>query len=318
MAKLKIVGGEPDLFSYAALSREDEASAREDAAIIRANVEDIAKKGIAIGQALNRQKAKMQHGTFTAWVRDECRMSERVAQRMMRVAKRIEAKAPMSAHLLEDRLGMDALDLLVSDTTPQTVRDAVEELLVDGQKVTVADIRRMKTEAQDAQKAVESLGATNADLAKKVKEKTAKAPSVDVDAIRTAAAREVEEQMQSRINDLNRNLVAAQQENDRLRAEAKANAKAPPPAANDETNVVRPDFAENAIRDEEAEENAAPIGKDAIRTFSGALGAMDGLEIDPAEFWKLQGRKGTHGKMIHRALLAANATIGLLIKEYAK
>lgn len=113
MAKLKVIEGgtEPaplDLFSYAALTREDEASAREDAAIIRSNVEDIAKKGIEIGQALNRQKERMQHGTFQAWVRTECHMSDRVAQRMMRVAKGIEAKAPTSAHLLTDHLGMDA------------------------------------------------------------------------------------------------------------------------------------------------------------------------------------------------------------------
>jgi hypothetical protein len=54
-------------------------------------------------------------------------------------------------------LGTTALDLLISDTTPQEVRDQVEALLVDGQKVTVADIRRMKAEARNAQEALAGL-----------------------------------------------------------------------------------------------------------------------------------------------------------------
>ncbi len=151
MAKLKIIDTEAgeaplDLFSYAALSREDEASAREDAAIIRANVEDIAKKGIEIGQALNRQQDRMPRGVFMSWVRDECTMSYRTASRLMKVASDIGTKLPSMA--TSHSLGTTALELLVSDTTPQDVRDQVEALLVDGQKVTVADIRRMKADAK--------------------------------------------------------------------------------------------------------------------------------------------------------------------------
>lgn len=55
---------------------------------------------------------------------------------------------------------------------------------MDGQKVSVADIRRMKSEAQDAQKAVESLGATNADLSRKLKAKAPKPEPVELDTIR--------------------------------------------------------------------------------------------------------------------------------------
>lgn len=147
MAKLKIIDPEAgdaplDLFSYAALSREDEASAREDAAIIRANVEDIAKKGIEIGQALNRQQGKMPRGDWTKWVRDECHISERTAQVLMKAARDVEANPHLNAYLADRSISIAAIDLMFASGTPQPVRDQVEALLVDGQKVTVADIRR--------------------------------------------------------------------------------------------------------------------------------------------------------------------------------
>lgn len=144
-------------FSYEQLSREDEASAREDAAIIRANVEDIAKKGIEIGQALERQQAKLSQEDFERWVRDECKLSRTTAYRLMKVARDVTL-IPSGGR--SRALGVKALELLVSDTTPQEVRDHVEALLVDGQKVTVADIRRMKQEA----KAVEELSDARAKL----------------------------------------------------------------------------------------------------------------------------------------------------------
>lgn len=147
----EFTGTAVDLFSYAALSREDEASAREDAVLIRSHVEDIAKKGIEIGQALNRQKERMDHGLFIGWVRDECHLSDRVAQRLMRVAREVGSKAPSMA-----ALGTTALDLLISDTTPQEVRDHVEALLVDGKKVTVADIRKMKADVKAADELAEA------------------------------------------------------------------------------------------------------------------------------------------------------------------
>lgn len=318
MAKLKIINDQQaaplDLFSYAALTREDEAAAREDAALIRSHVEDIAKKGIEIGQALNRQKGRMAHGTFQAWIRDECQMSERVAQRMMRVAKGIAAKAPTSAGLLTDRLGMDALDLIVSDTTPQGVRDQVEALLVDGQKVTVADIRRMKAEAKASQGAVESLTARNGELAAKAKAKAPVAPVVDVEAIRAEAIAEAENRLKNRIDELSRANVAANAEIKLLRQKPDD-----APAQADANNIVRPTFggwSDEARADDEDEYPAN--SEESMSAFGGALASMHGLEFSPADFWKRVGKKGTHGRKMYEALLSVNAIIGLLIKEHAK
>jgi hypothetical protein len=147
MARLKIIDPEAgdaphDLFSYAALSREDEASAREDAAIIRSNIEYIARKGAEAGFALLRQKERMPHGTFLAWVRDECHLSEGTAQAFMRGANNVRDNPRLNEGFNAGKISLTAIDLMFASGTPQPVRDQVEALLVDGQKVTVADIRR--------------------------------------------------------------------------------------------------------------------------------------------------------------------------------
>jgi hypothetical protein len=63
---------------------------------------------------------------------------------------------------------------------PQEIQDHVESLLVDGRKVTVPDIRKMKAEAQKVQSNSDALASRNVELAAKVK---SKAPAVDVEAI---------------------------------------------------------------------------------------------------------------------------------------
>lgn len=54
------VDEQPDKFDYAALSREDAASARKDAALIKANMKSIAESAAAIRSALERQKKRSQ------------------------------------------------------------------------------------------------------------------------------------------------------------------------------------------------------------------------------------------------------------------
>nr|WP_282959539.1 DUF3102 domain-containing protein [Brucella oryzae] len=120
------------------MSREDEASARADAVLIRSHVGDIAKKGIEIGQALNRQKERMAHGTFEQWVRDECGISEATARQFMRVAATVAKNRNLNDGLKAQQISIAAIDNLFASGTPQSVREQVEELIVDGQKVTVA------------------------------------------------------------------------------------------------------------------------------------------------------------------------------------
>lgn len=315
----EFTGKTVDLFSYAALSRDEEASAREDAALIRSHIEDISSKGVEIGQALIRQQTRLA-GSFEAWVRDECLLSRSTAFRFMKVARDLGKKVPTLG--LSRSLGASALELLISDTTPQEVRDTVENLLVDGRKVTVADIRRMKAEAKsaedrasEAQQTVETLAARNAELVVAIQAPAAP-PELDLDAIRAEGAKEAEARLNTRINDLADANVKANDEAKVLRSEIeKLKTMSVPPAAA-MTNVVKPAFGADQATDPETDEEIDEEGS--ISAFSGALGSMDGLDFSATAFWKQQGKTGTHGKRIHKALLAVNATIGLLIKEYAK
>lgn len=142
MTRLRVVGEEPDLFSYAALSREDEVAAKADAEVIKAHMRSAAESIIEVGLALKRQKERLPHGMFLPWIRAEFQWDARTAQRFMLIADQFGANTALVPHL-----GFKALAELAAPSTPQDVRDHVEELLVDGQKITAADVRRLKQEA---------------------------------------------------------------------------------------------------------------------------------------------------------------------------
>lgn len=307
---------EPDLFSYAALSREDEASAREDAALVRSNSEDIARKGIDIGRALNRQHVKMPHGMWTSYLRDECHLSERSAQVLMKAARDVETNPKLNAYLTGGAISVAAIDLMFARTTPAEVRDRVDELLVDGQKVTVADIRKMKAEAKQAVDRAEALAERNADLARKTPEPALIETIVERPAESEARIRELEDRIR-RLSEANTQRAT---ENASLREKLEQKS-APVLAAAliDPPNVIRPSFG---LSEHEGDPDRFETGdltdEDSIDAFSGALGSMETLKIEPKDFWKRQGKKTVHGKRVHQALLNVNAIIGLLIKEHAK
>lgn len=307
---------EPDLFSYAGFSREDEASAREDAALVRACLNSAIDNMVAAGLALTRQKGRLGHGKFMAWVEAECGLSHRAANRLMKVASDVHAKLPTLANLHDRVLGPAALEILVSEATPQEVRDRVESLLVDGQKVTVADIRKMKAEAKSASDRAEALAERHADLARKTPEPALIETIVERPEESEARIRELEDRVRS-LSEANTQRAA---ENAALRERLAA--KAPPQAATpsaDAPNVIRPNFGPPEHEgDPDRFETGDLTDEDAIDAFSGSLGAMENLKIDPKEFWKRQGKKTAHGKRVHQALLNVNAIIGLLIKEHAK
>jgi hypothetical protein len=84
----------------------------------------------------------MGDGLLMAFVRDECRVSERMAQIMMKAARDVASNPQLIAHLNAGRITVTAIDTLLSSTTTPEVRDQVEAILVDGQKVTAADVKR--------------------------------------------------------------------------------------------------------------------------------------------------------------------------------
>lgn len=71
---------------------------------------------------------------FLPWIEAEFAMSESAANRMMRVASAYGSK---SINVTD--LTASALYELAAPSTPQPIRDEVEALLVDGQKVTPAE-----------------------------------------------------------------------------------------------------------------------------------------------------------------------------------
>ncbi|MCH4539122.1 DUF3102 domain-containing protein [Ochrobactrum sp. A-1] len=298
-------GTSVDLFSYAALSREDEVAAKEDAAIIKAHMKSAAESIIAVGLALKRQKERLPHGMFLPWIEAEFEMSHMTATRFMNVAEVYGSKA--NTVLV---LPPKALYELAAPSTPQSVREQVEELIVDGQKVTAADVKRLKADAKAAREGAEALATRNTELATKVKAKPAK--PVDVEAIRAEAVAEVEARLSARIAELSEANVAARKEANELRKKLEEK-----PAKPDETNVVRPDFAQataaNADDDDDYSNPEAAMG-----AFAGALGAMEGLNFGAEDFWKRIGKKSTHGKRTYEAVIFVNEKLGQLIREYAK
>lgn len=275
---LMAVDEQPDLFSYAALSREGEASAREDAALIRSNASDIAKKGIEMGEALNRQKKQMGHGLFMAWVRDECRLSDRTAQVLMKAARDVAANPQMNAHLEASRISIGAIDLLFASGTATNIRDQVEALLVDGQKVTVADIRRMKAETKAAQNGRE-LAALDAEAAEK--------KAADLEASQSEEAAKIAKRVGAGFEDELRRL---RRENEELR---KAAARAAPTTA--DTNVVafhKPltEAEEEAIDAEfdnmqGADFNAVASPKERALAFFAAVRAIATVKAAPSDVY---------------------------------
>lgn len=140
-----------DLFSYSVLSREDEVAAKEDAAIIKDNLRRACECIVVAGLALIRQKERLPHGCFLPWLGAEFSMSEDMANRYMQAAR---VYGSNTANLRN--FSPSVLYELAAPSTPQAVREYVEELIVDGQKVTAADVKRLKAEAKAADELAEA------------------------------------------------------------------------------------------------------------------------------------------------------------------
>lgn len=309
MSMLKIVGGSPDLFSYAALSRGDEAEVREAAERIKLRLRRTAEDIIEIGRDLIAVKERLPHGQFLPWLEAEFGMGQSTADRFMQVAKVYGGKIPTVGNL-----SATALYELAAPKTPLEVREEVEKMIEAGEVVTKATVQELRNKLATTEAAVESLSGRNHELSVKVQAAASQTqPGVDIEAIRAEGAAEAERILKVRIDELAAANVHANDEIRKLRAKAEKSTTAL--SEPNDGNVVRPSFG-GAPDDPEEHDYSDP--KSAISAFSGAVGSMEGLEFSPAEFWKQQGRTGTHGKRLHKALLSVNATISLLIKEYTK
>ncbi|MFG1418917.1 hypothetical protein V5F38_12195 [Xanthobacter sp. V0B-10] len=96
---------------------------------------------------------------FLPWIAAEFGMSRSTANKLMNVADVYGGK---SVSLTQ--IGTEALYELAAPSTPPEVRDQVEALVIDGQKVTAADVKRLKAEAKAAQDNATALSERNLEL----------------------------------------------------------------------------------------------------------------------------------------------------------
>jgi hypothetical protein len=95
--------------------------------------------GQRLAEARDLFRYKREVGGFQGWVQSRLGMSDRQAHRLIAVYERLGGKSDEFI-----ALSREALFQLAAPSTPEPVRQEVERLLVDGQPVTAADIKRLR------------------------------------------------------------------------------------------------------------------------------------------------------------------------------
>ncbi|KNY18261.1 hypothetical protein AKG11_03780 [Shinella sp. SUS2] len=292
------------MFSYAALSREDEAAAREDAALIKAHMKTAAESIIAVGLALKRQKERLPHGMFLPWIEAEFEMSHKTATSLMNVADRFQGKVETVSGLT-----VTALYELAAPSTPQPIRDQVEALLVDGQKVTVADIRRMKAETKAAQNGRE-LAALDAEAAEK--------KAAELEASQSEEAAKIAKRVGAGFEDELRRL---RRENEELRRAASAR-PAPTTAASNVVALHKPltdkekDEIDRTHDDWEGADFDQTASMDShVRAFLGGLDTLGTTKASAADIIKYLSKSSKAAKQMTEEAMAKAFPIIQTVKE---
>ena len=136
-------------FDYSDIDEVKRNDVRKAAERIKVRMERTVQDIIEIGIDLNKVKASLGHGHFLRWIEAEFGMTDRTARRFMDVASSYGGKMDIVSDL-----PATALYELAAPSTPQEVRDQVEELVLDGEKVTVADIKAMKEQFASERKSL--------------------------------------------------------------------------------------------------------------------------------------------------------------------
>jgi hypothetical protein len=97
-------------------------------------------------------------GRFVAWIRSEFNLGERTAYNMMQAAENLDGKFAIIANV-----GPTVLYALAAPSTPEDVREEVAARAIDGEKITVAEVERLKREAARAKEEAERLQAERED-----------------------------------------------------------------------------------------------------------------------------------------------------------
>jgi chromosome segregation ATPase len=101
--------------------------------------------------------------SFVAWLKAEFNLSEGTAYNMMQAAENLGDR-----FVTITNIGPSALYALAAPSTPEEVRQEIESRAAAGEKITVAEVERLKREARAVQEAAARLEAERSDLLAKV------------------------------------------------------------------------------------------------------------------------------------------------------
>ena len=143
------------------------------------------------GRDLIEVKNALGHGLFTQWLAQTFPFTARTAQLWMNAAEQYGAKSELSS-LLGDKV----LVLLAAPSTPDEVRQEIETRAASGERITVAEVERLKREARAAEEMSLQLAGERAAMRAVVEQarrdvesaraKAAKARAAAEDAVRQA------------------------------------------------------------------------------------------------------------------------------------
>ena len=102
-------------------------------------------------------------GRFVAWLKAEFNLSEGTAYNMMQAAENLGDR-----FVTITNIGPSALYALAAPSTPEEVRQEIESRAAAGAKITVAEVERLKREANAAREAAARLETERADLLTRV------------------------------------------------------------------------------------------------------------------------------------------------------
>lgn len=267
-------------FSYSALDRETEVSARSDVALIKGLMRRTAEDVIEIGNALIRQKQRLPHGLFLPWIEAEFGMSQSAADRFVQVARTYAGKLPTVGNLSQTAL----YELAAPSTAPE-VREEIERRITAGELINVEDVRRLRAEYAEVAAKARELGMETEAVREQNRDLIANAHRV--------ASEEADKRYSALVDDLKKRVALAEETAAKSIESANADAAAHPGEAvvvpftprDDGEEVTEPDpFGGDGVDDVDL--NDMRVGAHVIY---GSLSSIDIAKTTPEIFWSLFG-----------------------------
>lgn len=130
-------------YDYSTVAEAYREAVRRSALVIKPRLKRAAEDIFVIGKELNAAKVLLPHGEYTKWLDVEFGLSDRMAQRFVNVYERLGFKSDK----LSD-LPPSTLYLLAAPSTPDEAIKAVEQQLDAGERISVAYVQGVITNAK--------------------------------------------------------------------------------------------------------------------------------------------------------------------------